>query len=125
VRLISDGRFKISGPMLTGVEANMGLSVVFESGPMTFVVTERPYEPWDLGVFRSVGIEPTARRFLLLKSRMHFRAAFAPIAGAIVECDGVGVTSSDLGLFSFARLARPVYPLDEIAGWSSAQRVPA
>jgi microcystin degradation protein MlrC len=118
VRLISDGRFKISGPMLTGVEANMGLSVVFESGPMTFVVTERAYEPWDLGVFRSVGIEPTNRRFLLLKSRMHFRAAFAPIAGAIVECDGVGVTSSDLSLFSFARLSRPVYPLDEVAEWT-------
>lgn len=125
VRLVSDGRFTITGPMLTGVEANMGLSVVFEAGPLTFVVTERAYEPWDIGVFRSLGIEPTTRRFLLLKSRMHFRAAFEPIAAGIVECDGVGVTSSDLSLFGFKRLSRPVYPLDEVAGWKPAGLAPA
>jgi microcystin degradation protein MlrC len=117
VRAISDGRFTITGPMLTGVEANMGRSVAFEAGPITFVVTERAYEPWDLGVFRCLGIEPRRHRYLLLKSRMHYRAAFAPIAAAIVECDGVGVTSSDLGLFRFGKIERPVYPLDQETVW--------
>ncbi len=30
----------------------------------------------------------------------------------IVECDGVGVASSVYGLFSFAKVDRPAYPLD-------------
>ena len=30
----------------------------------------------------------------------------------IVECDGVGVTSSEYGLFPFAKVERPAYPLD-------------
>jgi microcystin degradation protein MlrC len=121
VRAITDGRFTITGPMLTGVEANMGRSVVFDTGAITFVVSERPYEPWDLGVFSSLGIEPTRRRFLLLKSRMHYKAAFAPIGAGIVECDGIGVASSNLRLFRFHKLVRPVYPLDQNAVWPELQ----
>ncbi|QTD94769.1 M81 family metallopeptidase [Burkholderia anthina] len=56
-------------------------------------------------------------RFLLLKSRMYCRPVFVPIAAALVECDSRGVTGSDFGQFDYARLARPVFPLDAGAGW--------
>ncbi len=113
VRAITDGRFKVRGPMATGTISNMGRTVVFDTGTIEIVVTERNSEPFDLGSFRSVGIEPTERRYLMLKSRIHYRAGFAPIAKHIVECDGVGVTSSDMSLFKFRKVRRPVYPLDE------------
>lgn len=119
INFVGEGEFVITGPMLTGVSASMGRSVVFETEGVEIVVTEKPYEPWDLGVFRCVGIEPTAKRFLVLKSRMHYRAVFAPIAGSIVECDGVGVTSSNLELFRFDKLARPVFPFDRDLAWAS------
>ena len=64
-----------------------------------------------LGAFRSVGIEPTQKRYLVLKSRIHYRAGFKPIARAVVECDGEGVTSSDYSLFRFRKLNRATYPL--------------
>jgi len=112
VRLISDGEFTIRGPMYTGVRAHMGRSVVLDTGKVEIVVIERNHEPFDLGVFRSLGIEPTAKRYLLLKSRIHYRAGFLPIAKHIVECDGVGVTSSDYSLFPFKKVRRPIYPLD-------------
>jgi microcystin degradation protein MlrC len=53
-----------------------------------------------------------AHRFVLLKSRMYCRPVFGPLAAALVECDGAGVTSSDYSLFPFERVRRPVYPLD-------------
>ena len=112
VRAISDGEFTITGPMLTGTRAHLGRAVVLDTGTMEIVVTEKNHEPWDLGCFRSLGIEPTAKRYLLLKSRIHYRAGFEPIARHIIECDGVGVTSSDYGLFRFEKLERPAYPLD-------------
>jgi microcystin degradation protein MlrC len=115
VRTITDGEFTVTGPMMTGTRAALGRSVVFAVDGADIVVTERNHEPWDLGCFRSLGIEPTAKRYLLLKSRIHYRAGFKPIAKAIVECDGVGVTSSNQALFRFERLERPVYPLDENA----------
>ena len=112
VRTITDGEFIIRGPMYTGVKASMGRSAVLDTGNVQIVVIERQHEPFDLGVFRSVGIEPTMKRYLLLKSRLHYRAAFAPIARHIIECEGVGVTSSDYSQFRFTRLRRPIYPLD-------------
>jgi microcystin degradation protein MlrC len=115
VRAIADGAFTVTGPMYTGVRAHLGRTAVLDTGRVEIVVTENHHEPFDLGVFRSVGIEPTRKRYLLLKSRMHFRAGFAPIARAIVECDGVGVTSSDYSLFRFRKLNRPIYPLSEDA----------
>ena len=112
VRAITDGHFTITGPMMTGARAHLGRAVVLDTGPLEIVITENNHEPWDLGCFRSLGIEPTAKRYLLLKSRIHYRAGFEPIARHIIECDGVGVTSSDYGLFHFDKLERPAYPLD-------------
>ncbi|HWL29281.1 MAG TPA: M81 family metallopeptidase [Burkholderiaceae bacterium] len=120
VKAVTDGTFTARGPMLTGVRASMGRTVVFETNAADIVVCERNHEPWDLGCLRSVGIEPTHKRYILLKSRMHYRAGFLPLAKAIIECQGVGVTASDYGLFNYKRLRRPVYPLDSDARWAPA-----
>lgn len=112
VRVISDGEFTIQGPMYTGVRIFMGRTVVLDSDKVQIVIIERNHEPFDLGVFRSVGIEPTTKRYLMLKSRLHYRAGFLPIARHVVECDGVGVTTSDYNQFRFEKVRRPIYPLD-------------
>ena len=112
VRALTDGEFTIRGPMYTGVRVGMGRSVVLDTGKVEIVVTENNHEPWDLGCLRSVGIEPTAKRFVLLKSRVHWRAGFKPIARAIVDCAGVGVTTSDYSILEFKKLRRPIYPLE-------------
>ncbi|RKU04284.1 microcystin degradation protein MlrC [Burkholderia sp. Nafp2/4-1b] len=120
VRAITDGEYVITGPTYTGQRAYMGRAAVLDIGAATLVVTERTQEPWDLGVFESVGIDPRRARFLLLKSRMYCRPVFVPIAAALVECDSRGVTGSDYGLFRYERLVRPVYPLDDVECWDSA-----
>ncbi len=113
VRVISDGEFIVRGPMYTGVRTFLGQTAVLDTGAVEFVIISRHHEPWDLGIFRSVGIEPTAKKYLLLKSRIHYRAGFLPIARHIIECAGVGVTSSDFVLFNFKKVRRPIFPLDE------------
>ncbi|GAB2922506.1 M81 family metallopeptidase [Paraburkholderia jirisanensis] len=117
VRALTDGEYTITGPTYTGQRASMGLSAVLEIGAATLVVTGRTHEPWDLGVFESVGVDPRRARFLLLKSRMYCRPVFVPIAGGLVECDSRGVTGSDYALFRYERVVRPVYPLDADTVW--------
>ncbi|NML34572.1 M81 family metallopeptidase [Paraburkholderia antibiotica] len=117
VRALTDGEYVISGPTYTGQRAYMGRAAVLDTGTVKLVVTERTHEPWDLGVFESVGIDPRRARFLLLKSRMYCRPVFVPIAAALVECDSRGVTSSDYDLFRFEHVTRPVYPLDPRTEW--------
>jgi microcystin degradation protein MlrC len=116
VRAHSDGRFTVSGPIYTGAQADMGRSVLLDIGAAHLVITEKRMEPYDIGVFRCVGLEPSAQRFLLLKSRMYCRPVFGALARGLVECDSDrgGPTSSNYAYFDFRRLRRPVYPLDEL-----------
>ena len=120
VRALTDGCWTVRGPMYTGSEVTTGPTAVFETGGVRIVVVSIHHEPWDLGIFTSVGIEPHHCHYLLLKSRIHYRAGFAPLAKATILCDGTGVTTSDNGLLSFERLRRPIFPLD----WNEAAEVP-
>jgi microcystin degradation protein MlrC len=112
VTRITDGEFTVTGPMATGMRVRMGRTAVLDTGPMQIVVSERRTEPSDLGVFTHCGIDPRRKRFVLIKSRQHFRAGFEPIARHIVMCDGDGCTSSDLRLFTYRNRPRPLYPFD-------------
>jgi len=124
VRALGDGRFRITGPIYTGETWAMGRTVVLQHEAFTAVVSERPMEPLDLAVFESVGIDPRAFDWLLLKSRMYCRPSFVPIAAGLVECDSRGVCSSDYGLFRFTNLRRPIYPLDPQAVFAPTQARP-
>ena len=114
VARITDGEFVVTGPMATGTRIRMGRTAVLDTGAMQIVIAERRSEPFDLGVFTHAGIDPRRRRYLLIKSRQHFRAGFEPIARHIVLCDGDGVTSSDLSLFDYRKRRRPLYPFEQI-----------
>jgi microcystin degradation protein MlrC len=113
VRAITDGEYTITGPQFQGMRCYMGRTAVLDTGAAQIVVIERNQEPWDRGVFTSVGIDPAQARFLLLKSRMYFRPVFLPLAKGLVFCDAPGVGTSDWTLFEYKNLRRPIYPLDE------------
>ncbi|WP_262422101.1 MlrC C-terminal domain-containing protein [Achromobacter xylosoxidans] len=115
VRALSNGEYVITGPTYTGQLACMGRSAVLDIGAAQLVLTEQTHEPWDLGVFQSLGLDPSRARYVLVKSRMYCRPVFVPISQALVECDSPGVTSSDWSLFEFRRRSRPLYPLEPMA----------
>ncbi len=114
VRAITDGEFVITGPMYTGIRTFLGRTAVLDTGRAQIVVTERAHEPMDLGVFTHCGIDPRRKRFVMLKSRIHYRAGFKPIAAHIVECAGAGVTNADLSVYRYEKLRRPIWPLDPL-----------
>ena len=112
VRKITNGRFTLVGPMQTGLVVNIGRSVVLDIGPAKILISEERWEPYDPGCFTHAGLDPAQFRYILIKSRQHFRAAYEPIAKHVVLAAGPGVCSSDYAQFSFNRLQRPIYPLD-------------
>jgi microcystin degradation protein MlrC len=112
VRALSDGEWTVRGPMYTGSKVTAGPSAVFETGGMRIVVTSLHHEPWDQGIFTHIGIDPAHCRYILLKSRIHYRAGFEALGKAKITLDGVGVTTSDNSRLTFTRLRRPIYPMD-------------
>ena len=114
VKVLSDGEWVVRGPMYTGLVVQMGPTAVLDTGKMQIVIVSLHHEPWDQGIFLSVGIDPAQKRYVLLKSRIHYRAGFAPIATHTITLDGVGVTTSDNSLLRYENVRRPIYPLDNI-----------
>jgi microcystin degradation protein MlrC len=112
VRIITDGRFRNRGPMGRGLEVNMGPSVVLDMGRVDIVLISNHVEPYDLNCLLSLGIDPREKKFIMLKSRVHWRAGLGEIARAVVECAGVGVCTSDYNDLTFEKVRRPIYPLD-------------
>jgi len=112
VSRLVDGLYRNEGPMARGELMDMGPTAVLDTGGIEIVVTSRQIEPYDIAAFRAVGIDPAAKRYLMLKSRVHWRAGLGAIARAVVECAGSGVCTSDYSQLQFRHLRRPVYPLD-------------
>jgi microcystin degradation protein MlrC len=112
VKTISNGRFRNKGPMGRGVLTDMGPSVVIDTGKVEIALISRHVEPSDLNCFYALGIDPMQKRFLMLKSRIHWRAGLGSVAKAVVECAGMGVCTSDYSQLSFTHVRRPIYPLD-------------
>jgi microcystin degradation protein MlrC len=112
VKTISNGRYKNRGPMGRGVAMDMGAAVVLDTGAADIVLISRHVEPSDLNCLSSLGIDPLQKRYVMLKSRIHWRAGLGSMAKAVVECAGVGVCTSDYGQLKFKKVRRPIYPLD-------------
>jgi microcystin degradation protein MlrC len=112
VKTVVDGQYKNEGPMAKGAKGDMGLSAVLDTGKVEIAVISRHTEPYDIAPFRLLGIDPSKKRFLMLKSRVHWRAGLGPLAKATVECAGTGVCTSDYAQLDFRRVRRPIYPLD-------------
>ena len=110
---ITDGRFTISGPMQTGLQVNLGQTAVLDIGNAKLLVCEERWEPYDPGCFIQAGLDPLEQKYILIKSRQHFRATFESIAEHIVLAAGPGVCSSDYSQFKFLHLKRPIFPLDK------------
>jgi microcystin degradation protein MlrC len=117
VEALSEGVYTVSGPIYTGQTFSMGRAALLRTPQARVLITERPHEPWDLGVFACAGLDPRQAAYLILKSRMYCRPVFEPLATATIECASAGVTSSNYSLFAFTRLARPAYPLEPEASW--------
>ena len=112
VKALSDGRFILKGPMGRGTVGQMGTTAVVQIGGIEIILTERRIQPYDAQVLRSVGIEPKARKLIALKSAVHFRADYTPIAHQILDVDTPGVHSPNLFSYDYQQLRRPIYPLD-------------
>ncbi len=113
VQAITDGTFRLDGPMIKGTVIRMGPTVVLRVGGIDIVVTGSRHQVVDQQYFKHAGIDPATKSVLGVKSAHHFRAAYGPIAARIIVVDdGGGLTSRNYRSLPYRNVRRPVYPLD-------------
>jgi microcystin degradation protein MlrC len=114
VRTLSDGRFIHKGPMMRGLEGRLGPTAVLDVDDVKIILISQRWQTLDPEMLRFVGIDPGAERLIAVKSTIHYRAAFEPLAHAIIEVDAPGLSSSKLDRFTFQHVRRPIFPLDDM-----------
>lgn len=111
---ITDGRFRAFGPMGGGAWRNYGLSALLRIDDVEIIVITHNGQANDLGQFTSLGVDPTSKSTLIVKSMQHFRAAFEPIAREVIEVDTGALSTRDFKARPYKHVRRPIFPLDDI-----------
>ena len=117
LRALSNGAFTVEQPdnhfaSFYGSTVQMGRSAWLRVDGVNILLTERKTPPLDLAQLRHIGIIPEAQAMIVVKSAVAYRAAYLPIASAVIEMDTAGLCSANLSRFPYRHLKRPVYPLD-------------
>ena len=115
VRRITDGRFRALGPVYPGMLIELGTCLVFDTGAAQLVIAQRRVEGFDAGMFTHVGLDPAAARYVLVFSRVGFRAGFARYGESTLLVHGPGAATADFGRLLFRHLS-PLFPLHDGAG---------
>ena len=114
VRLLHDGTY-VEHQVRHGVRRtnHMGLTALVElAGRNLLVLNSLRHAPFSLGQLTCLGIQPERQRILVVKAAIAYKAAYAPIAGTIIEVDTPGWTAVNPERFSYRHIRRPIYPLD-------------
>ncbi|MBT4485751.1 MAG: M81 family metallopeptidase [Candidatus Latescibacteria bacterium] len=117
VRTITDGLFlnRSWGGYWGGVIGNMGLSARIDVDRVTIVVTSYRISPDNIMHAKSIGVYPEDYRMSVCKGGLAFREAYkTPVVNSYIQSDTPGFASSNLKNFTFTKIKRPIYPLDDI-----------
>jgi microcystin degradation protein MlrC len=114
VRVLHDGTYIEPEVRHGGKRLNhMGLTALVElAGGNLLVLSSLRHPPFSLGQLTCLGIQPARQRLLVVKAAIAYKAAYAPIAGTIIEVDTPGLTAVNPERFEYKRIRRPIYPLD-------------
>ncbi len=120
VERLGDGRMTCHGPMMTNWKLALGPMALLASHGVRVVVSTKKVQAMDQEPFRHVGVEPRSERIVALKSSVHFRAAFEPIAEDVLVVESPGAMIVDPVKLPFTRLRsgvrlRPLGPTFPLA----------
>jgi microcystin degradation protein MlrC len=101
---LGDGRFTGTGPFYRGGRFELGPMALLELGGVRIAVASRKQQAADQAMFRHLRVEPADYAVLALKSSVHFRADFGPIASRVLVVEAPGPSIADPAKLPFRKL---------------------
>jgi microcystin degradation protein MlrC len=90
----------------------LGDSVAVAFDGIEVILNSNRAQSFEPDLFSNLGIDPLARKILVLKSANHFFGAFSRIAKRIIYVDAGGPYPGDPRKVAYRKLRRPIWPLD-------------
>ena len=95
VQALSDGVVALHGPMTAGSTVRLGPCARVDVHGVQVLLASAKCQMLDLDLCRFLGVEPGHMAVIVVKSSVHFRAAFAPVASHILVAKAPGPMAAD------------------------------
>lgn len=104
-----DARQQGLGPQLEP----LGAAVAIEANGVQVVVNSRRQQTFSPDCFTQLGIDPTTKRLLVVKSSHHFYDQFRALVNDIIYCEAPGTVNPVLNDLPYRKIRHPIWPLEE------------
>ena len=113
VLALGNGEYIQEGPFMHGLLQKMGPCALLGIGKVKVIVNSYKIQPSDRAAFHHFGLSPETAPIVAVKSAVHFRASYEPVAGAILEAEAPALAPMDPKSLSFRFAPKSFYPLSE------------
>ena len=88
----------------------IGDAAALQIGDVTVIVNTKRSQCHSLDCFRKLGVDPSTKKVVVVKSMQHFHAAYAPIASEVVYVAAPGALVPDWSLLPYAKADKGQWP---------------
>ncbi|MFO1082073.1 MAG: M81 family metallopeptidase [Reyranellaceae bacterium] len=89
----------------------IGDAVALQIEGVTVIVNDKRSQCLSRDCFTKLGVDPSTKKVVVVKSMQHFHAAYAPIASEVVYVAAPGALVPDWSLLPYTRIDRNQWPL--------------
>ena len=104
VERLGDGNFPCKGGLYDGAQMRLGPMALLRQDGVRVVLSSRKVQAANQDMFRHLGVEPGRERIVVVKSSVHFRADFQPIAREVLVVLSPGPAKADPTSFAWTKL---------------------
>lgn len=90
IEKLYEGTLHAEGPYYKGFSLNLGKAACLRIGGVRVILASNKVQMADRVMFQGLGVNPLAQKILVVKSAVHFRADFTPIAEEIIVAKAPG-----------------------------------
>ncbi len=88
----------------------IGDAAALQIGDVTVIVNTKRSQCHSLDCFRKLGVDPSTKKVVVVKSMQHFHAAYAPIASEVVYVAAPGALVPDWSLLPYTKADKTQWP---------------
>ena len=97
-----------------GKQVSYGKCALLQIDSIQVIVCSFHTQPYDLEIFRHIGIRPEEMKILMVKSAAHFRADYGTISNKILDVETPAQAPQRPEQLPLSHSRRPIYPLDDM-----------
>ena len=108
VLALGNGQVVGTGPMWRGARMQLGPCALLEQGGVKIAISSRTVQTGDTALFRHLGVELERMSIIAVKSSVHFRADFEPLAERVLLALSPGPVIADPRELPYRKLRKHV-----------------